>query len=53
MDGGLQDLLRQGTTDASEHLAQKGIRTLGYSAYELLRAGRTSLDEVYPILAST
>lgn len=53
MDGALQDLLRQGTTNATEHLAQKGIRTLGHSAYELLRAGRTSLEEVYPILAST
>jgi len=53
LDGELQDLLRQGTTNAAAVLEQKGIRTLGHSAYELLRTGRTSLEEVYPILAAS
>ncbi|MCB0770941.1 MAG: type II/IV secretion system protein [Flavobacteriales bacterium] len=53
LDAELQELLRQGRTDASELIGRKGIRTLGQSAYEMLRSGRTSLDEVYPILAAS
>lgn len=53
LDAELQELLRQGTTNATAILDTKGIRSLGHSAYELLRSGRTSLDEVYPILAAS
>lgn len=52
MDGELQELLRQGRTDVTEALLRKGFRTLGHSTTELLRAGRTSLEEAYPILSS-
>ncbi len=52
LDSGLQDLLRQGVTDAGDALRTRGIRTLADSALELLRAGRTSLDEAYPILTT-
>jgi general secretion pathway protein E/type IV pilus assembly protein PilB len=52
MDADLQDMLRRGTTDGTEVLRGKKIRSLAESAFELLRSGRTSLDEVHPILAS-
>jgi general secretion pathway protein E/type IV pilus assembly protein PilB len=52
MDSALHDLLRSGTTDATAELERKGIRTLARSAYELLAEGRTSLDEVHPILSA-
>lgn len=52
MDLELQDLLRQGTTDAATALQAKGIRTLAQSAAELLAAGRTSLEEVHPMIAA-
>ncbi len=52
MDLELQELLRQGTTDAATVLHAKGIRTLAQSAGELLAAGRTSLEEVHPMIAA-
>lgn len=52
LDTGLQDLLRQGMTDAADALRARGVRTLADSAMELLRAGRTSLEEAYPILTT-
>ena len=52
LDAELQELLRQGRTDITETLQRKGFRSLVHSATELLRAGRTSLEEAYPILSS-
>jgi general secretion pathway protein E/type IV pilus assembly protein PilB len=52
MDNGLQELLRTGQTNAAAALRERGIRDLAHSALELLRAGRTSLEEVYPVLSS-
>lgn len=52
MDHELAQLLRSGAPQADELLARKGIRTLRSSAFELLREGRTSLEEAHPILTT-
>lgn len=52
IDDDLKELLRNGTTDAKSILQKKGLRSLAQSAYELLKSGRTSLEEVYPILSA-
>jgi type IV pilus assembly protein PilB len=52
LDAELQELLRQGRTDIAEILNRKGQRSMTHSAAELLRSGRTSLEEAYPILSS-
>lgn len=50
LDHELTEHLRNGLHDAREVLARKGIRTLAGRAFELLHSGRTSLEEVYPML---
>jgi general secretion pathway protein E/type IV pilus assembly protein PilB len=52
LDPDLTQLLRSGAHDAHGSLVRKGIRGLADLAFDLLRSGRTSLEEIYPILAS-
>ncbi len=50
VDGELVDAIRTGRGDVSEHLKKQGIATLREAAMELLKAGKTSLEEIVPML---
>jgi len=44
--------IKEGNLDISLLLKERGIRTLGDNAFELLASGLTSLEEVYPLLSN-
>ena len=51
MDRGLKEAVRNGTADEEMLLKERDIRTLKDSALSLYLSGRTSLEEIYPILS--
>lgn len=50
IDKEFSSLIRSNANDVDEQLEQRGIATLGLSAFELFKTGETSLEEVYPLL---
>lgn len=50
MDHELTDAIRQGAYNIEELLEQRNIKTLSQNAFQLLKEGVTSLEEVYPML---
>jgi general secretion pathway protein E/type IV pilus assembly protein PilB len=52
IDEELTALVKQEEFNVKELLKEKGIRSLGDNAFELFKEGLTSMDEIYPILAS-
>lgn len=50
IDSTLSQAIRDNKRDIEQYLKQKHISTLKHSALSLLEAGKTSLDEVLPIL---
>ena len=50
VDTELAEEIKKGTSAINELLKQKNIRTLADNAFELLKKGETSLEEVYPML---
>lgn len=50
IDRGLAELVRSGRHDVSDELAQRGIRSLGRSALDLVGEGTTSLEEAWPLI---
>lgn len=53
MDSGLREAIKEGSADEGMLLKERGIRTLRDSALSLYLSGRTSLEEIYPIISST
>ncbi|BDS14308.1 GspE/PulE family protein [Aureispira anguillae] len=52
IDEDLVHLIKQETFNVKAVLKEKQITTLADNAFELLKEGLTSMDEIYPILAS-
>lgn len=52
LDEELSTLVKQEEFDVKELLKEKGVRSLADNAFELFREGQTSMEEIYPILAS-
>ncbi|WMX12611.1 GspE/PulE family protein [Aureispira sp. CCB-E] len=52
LDEELANLVKQEEFNVKELLKEKGISSLADNAFELLKKGLTSMDEIYPILAS-
>jgi type IV pilus assembly protein PilB len=50
VDQELAGEIKSGNMNISELLKARGIRTLAENAFELFRAGETSLDEIFPLL---
>ncbi|ANH80044.1 general secretion pathway protein GspE [Niabella ginsenosidivorans] len=50
IDADLADEIKKGTSRIDELLKEKQIKTLADNAFELLKTGETSLEEVYPML---
>ena len=50
IDHELADKIKNGIFDVSEQLKERKIKTLTENAFELFEAGKTSLDEIYPLL---
>ena len=50
VDYELSEAIRGGTHDIKQLLKDRGIKTLSENAFELLKTGVTSLEEVYPLL---
>ena len=50
IDDDIRSIIKQGKGDIKEHLKKKEITSLIDNTLELLKEGRTSLEEVYPIL---
>jgi general secretion pathway protein E/type IV pilus assembly protein PilB len=50
VDTELAEEIKKGTSAVGELLNSKNIRTLADNAFELLKKGETSLEEVYPML---
>lgn len=53
VDRGLREAIRAGVSDEELLLKERGIRTLRDSALSLYLSGRTSIEEIYPIISST
>lgn len=47
----LAEVIKSNEFNIDNYIKENNIRTLQHNAFELLAAGETSLDEVYPILA--
>ena len=52
IDRGLREAIRNGSTDEGRLLKERGIKTLMDSALSLYLSGKTSLEEIYPIISS-
>jgi general secretion pathway protein E/type IV pilus assembly protein PilB len=52
IDEDLTSLIKQEEFNVKDLLKEKGIRSLGDNAFDLFKEGLTSMDEIYPILAS-
>jgi general secretion pathway protein E/type IV pilus assembly protein PilB len=52
IDEDLATLVKQEEFNVKDLLKEKGVRSLGDNAFELFKDGLTSMDEIYPILAS-
>jgi general secretion pathway protein E/type IV pilus assembly protein PilB len=52
IDEDLASLVKQEEFNVKDLLKEKGIRSLGDNAFDLFKEGLTSMDEIYPILAS-
>lgn len=52
IDNELSEMIKNETFNVNEYLRQKNIESLSQCAFQLLAEGSTSLEEVYPILAS-
>lgn len=52
MDRELGGMIKNGIFDIGEGLADRGVKSLSENAFVLLERGTSSLDEVYPILAT-
>jgi type IV pilus assembly protein PilB len=50
LDKQLGELIKNSIFDASKELKVRKIKSLSENAYELLAGGKTSIEEVYPIL---
>jgi type IV pilus assembly protein PilB len=50
IDQQLSTLIKTGTHEVEQVLAERGISTLAENAFELFAAGETSLEEIYPLL---
>jgi general secretion pathway protein E/type IV pilus assembly protein PilB len=50
VDHDISELIRKNESEIGDHLKSRGIRSLADNAFELLKSGQTSLDEVYPLL---
>ncbi|SDD43215.1 GspE/PulE family protein [Niabella drilacis] len=50
VDAELADKIKKGSSRVDELLKTKQIKTLADNAFELLKTGETSLEEVYPML---
>ncbi|WP_300600686.1 GspE/PulE family protein [Niabella sp.] len=50
VDGELADEIKKGSSRVDALLKEKQIKTLADNAFELLKTGETSLEEVYPML---
>ncbi len=53
IDQELSNAIKSQRFEVSEHLDQRNIKSLRDNAFELLEQGRTSIDEVYPLLLTT
>ncbi|MEO1411653.1 MAG: GspE/PulE family protein [Bacteroidota bacterium] len=53
IDSELATEIKSGNFAVSHLLQERGIKSLADNAFELLEAGRTSIEEVYPILATS
>ncbi|MBI2269777.1 MAG: type II/IV secretion system protein [Bacteroidetes bacterium] len=53
VDFELAEHIKKNSTNITEYLQQKGIKTLSENAFNLFKNGDTSIDEVYPILSNT
>ncbi|MEL6972515.1 MAG: type II/IV secretion system protein, partial [Bacteroidota bacterium] len=51
IDRELSQLIRQKELDTRDILQAKGISSLGTNAFELLKNGETSLEEISPLLS--
>jgi general secretion pathway protein E/type IV pilus assembly protein PilB len=51
-DSDLGELVKNGIFDARNHLKEKGVTPLSESAFELLKTGKSSIEEVYPLLTN-
>lgn len=52
IDEGFANLVKQEEFNVKDLLKEKGITTLADNAFELFKDGLTTMDEIYPILAS-
>lgn len=52
IDEELANLVKQEEFNVKELLKEKGVSSLGDNAFKLFKVGLTSMDEIYPILAS-
>lgn len=52
IDEALATFIKQETFNVRDHLRAKGIRSLSDNAFTLFQQGLTSVEEIYPILAS-
>lgn len=52
IDEALAMFIKQERFNVREHLQEKGIRSLSDNAFALFQQGLTSIEEIYPILAS-
>ncbi len=50
IDRTLADRIKLGQHDIGDHLQAMGVKSLGENAFELFAAGRTSVEEIYPLL---
>lgn len=50
MDYELGEMIKNGNFAVRDQLKARGIKTLSENAFDLLESGKTSIDEVYPIL---
>lgn len=53
MDRELSELIKAEEFDVIDTLRKKGFKSLSDNAFDLLKKGITSVDEIYPILASS
>jgi len=52
IDEDLADLIKAQNINIKDHLKSRGIQTLANNAFRLFKNGLTSIEEIYPILAS-
>ncbi len=52
IDEDLADLIKAQNLNVKDHLKSRGIQTLAGNAFRLFKNGLTSIEEIYPILAS-